>query len=208
MMYFLAAAAASGVFIAAGWRSKHSRSFIATQSRHSIPIDPVWNGAQIDINAPEPQADVGDAFRLIMKRLAPVMARRSVQLEIACPSGLLVRMRSVTLTDLLEEFLTASIHSAPTSRILMTGAARGDSIYVSITDDMLGADPSVRLGSVRGLMGRVAMHGGVLDVNVRPLEGTTMTLRLAAEINKDRVSPGAVVRSPDSIHELPIRAEW
>jgi hypothetical protein len=40
-------------------------------------------------------------------------------------------------------------------------------------------------------MERVAMRGGALDVDVRPAEGTTMTLRLGAvsEDRQDRALP-------------------
>ena len=60
----------------------------------------------------------------------------------------------------------------------MTAATRGDGIYVGITDDMPGANITVRMGSVRSLIQRIAMRGGALDVDVRPNEGATLTLRL------------------------------
>jgi hypothetical protein len=180
MAYFLAAVAASGVFIVAGWRSKKMRGLVAAQDRHDLLTDPLWADAEIDINAPQSQADVGAAMRLALKRLAPVMASQSVRADIAAPSGLPVRMRGAALADLLEELLTAAVHGAPASRLLMTAAPHGDRVHVGITDDMPGADLAVRLGSLRGLMERVAMRGGALDVDVRPAEGTTMTLRLAA----------------------------
>jgi hypothetical protein len=180
MMYFLAAVAASGIFVAAGWHSKRAQGKAAAQGWHGLPFDPLWGEAELDVDASGAYADAGAAIRLVLKRLAPLMASQSVQAEIACPSGLRVRMRSATLADLLEELLAASIHAAPASRLLMTAATHGERIHVGITDDMPGADPAVRLGSVRGLMERVALRGGALDVNVRPTEGTTMTLRLTA----------------------------
>jgi hypothetical protein len=180
MMYFLAAVAACGIFVVAGWRSKHARGSAVAVAGHGLPVDPLWGEAETATDASEAQADVGAAIRLVLKRLAPMMARQSVQAEIASSSGLRVRMRSAALVELLEEMLSAAIHGAPACRLLLTATTRGDGIDVGITDDMPGADPAVRLGSVRGLMERVAMRGGVLDVNVRPAEGTTMTLRLAA----------------------------
>jgi hypothetical protein len=40
------------------------------------------------------------------------------------------------------------------------------------------------MADVRGLMERVALRGGTLDVDVRPAEGTTMTLRIAAVVQE------------------------
>ena len=45
---------------------------------------------------------------------------------------------------------------------------------------MPGADPAMRQAMLRSQMERAALRGGTLDVEVRPAEGTTITLRLAA----------------------------
>jgi hypothetical protein len=179
MTYFSAAVAASGVFIVAGWRSKRVAS-AACASGGVATADPLWDEAEIDLASSHSQTDIGAAVRLALKRLGPAMAQRSVHAEVAVPSGLMVRMRSATLADLLEDLVTATIHAAPACRLLLTAAAHGDRIHVGVTDDMPGADPAVRVGSVRSLMERVALRGGALDVEVRPAEGTTMTLRLTA----------------------------
>lgn len=194
MTYFLAAVAASGIFIAAGWRSRHARNVAAAHGRAGLPFDPLWGEAEIDIDASDAHADVDAAIRLVLKRLAPILASRSVQAEIASPSGLLVRMRNAALAELLEDLLTAAIHGAPASRLLVTAATYGDRTYINVTDDMPGADPAVRQGSVRSLTERVAMRGGALDLDVRPAEGTTMTLRLVA----------ATVERPDQNDQSPL----
>ncbi len=180
MTYFIAAVAASGVFIAAGWRSKQVVGLAASSSRGGRPDHPLWAKNEAAFEETGLQADAGLALRLVVKRLAPVMACQSVQAEVAASPGLLVRMRGGALADLLEELLAAAIHGAPASRILLAATAHGDHIYVSITDDMPGADAEVRKAGVRRLMERVALRGGALDFDVRPSEGTTMTLRLAA----------------------------
>lgn len=209
-MYFLAAVAASGIFVAAGWRSKHSRNMAGVHGRHGLPFDPLWGDA--DTAASEAHADVDTAIRLVLERLAPMMASRSVQADIASPSGLLVCMRSAALADLLEELLAAAIHGAPASRLLLTAEAFGDRVNVNVTDDMPGADLALRQGSVRGLTERVAMRGGALDVNVCPAEGTTMTLRLAAATTerpdaKDRPQPEPGTQLPNPIDGFSVRAE-
>jgi len=179
MAYFLAVLAASAMFIAAGWRSKYTRGVAAAQGRYGLPNDPLWGDPEIDISGSEPRTDIGGAIRLALKRLTPIMASQSVQVDVAAPFELQGRMRPAMLADILEELLAAAIHGAPGSRLLLTAAAHGDRIYIGITDDMPGADPALRMAGVRGLMERVAMRGGSLDIDVRPNEGTTMTLRLA-----------------------------
>ncbi|WP_428490317.1 hypothetical protein [Rhodopila sp.] len=180
MAYFLAAAAASGVFIAASWRGRTDLALAPVQGRPRPLIDPVWDDVEANIYAPEARADVGVAMRVALKRLSPIMTNQFVQADVAALPGLRVRMRGAPLTDLLEEMLAAAIHAAPASRLLLTAAAHGSRIDVGIADDMPGADPTVRLERVRGLTARVARRGGTLEVNVRPAEGTTLTLRLAA----------------------------
>ena len=177
--YFLAAVAASGVFVAAGWR-KTALTLVTMQGQQESLIDPAWSDAEADTHAPEAPADVGVAVCLALKRLSPIMSYQSVQADVATHPGLRVRMPGAVLTELLEDILAAAIRGAPASQLLLSTARRGNRIDVEITDDMPGADRVVRLGSVHGLIERVARRGGMLEVNVRPAEGTTMTLRLAA----------------------------
>jgi hypothetical protein len=196
MAYFLAAVVASGMVIAAGWRSKHAHRSVA-RGAYGLPDDPLWSDPEIDLGASESRADVAGAIRLALKRLAPVMATQSVKVDVAAPPGLLGRMRGTALTDILEELLAAAIHGAPAGRLLLTAATYGDRIYVGVTDDRPWADPAVRVAGVRGLMERIALRGCSLEVDVRPAEGTTMTLRLAAATEEwqDRPEPAKVVAS-------------
>jgi hypothetical protein len=180
VMYFLAAASASVVFLFAGRRSKQAHDFTAARADDGSPYDALLNGAEIDPSGTGLQADAGAALRVALKRLAPLMAKLSVQADIAASFGLMVRMRGAALADLLEEMLAAVIHAAPVSRILLTAAVHGGSVAISITDDIPNANLDLRRAGVRGLMERVAVRGGALDVDVRPAEGTTMTLRLSA----------------------------
>jgi hypothetical protein len=200
-MYFIAALAASGIFLIAGWRSKQARGVAAMPAQYGMPNDPLWSEA--DAELPETQADVGAALRTALKRLTPTMASQFVQADIAAPAGLLVRMRGTALSDLLEELIASVIRSAPASRILLTAAAHGERIYIGITDDMPGADAAVRRAGVRGLMERVAMRGGALDVDVRPAEGTTMTLRLPA-VRAEAGTPAAEPVTSDPVTREPM----
>jgi hypothetical protein len=186
MIYFLAAAVASIVFLFAGWQSKRVNGFPPMLTGHDLPDDPFRKEAEIEPS--ETKADAGAALRLALKRLAPLMANLSVQADIAASFGLMVRMHGAALVELLEEMLTVVVHAAPVSRILLTAAADGPNISISMSDDIPNADQDVRRASARSLMKRVAMRGGALDVDVHPGEGTTMTLRLSCEDRKDRAS--------------------
>jgi hypothetical protein len=190
IIYFLAAAVASVVFLVAAWQSKQARGFLPVRAGRVLPDDPLWKEAEVDLSETKLQADAGAALRLALKRLAPLMANLSVQADVAASIGLMVRMRGAALSDLLEEMLTAVVHAAPVSRILLTAAAEGANISISMSDDIPNADQDVRRASVRGLMQRVASRGGALDVDVQPGEGTTMTLRLSSvcEDREDQAS--------------------
>jgi hypothetical protein len=190
MAYLLAAIAASGIFVVAGRRSRRALNLASAPGGLALPFDPLWGEPEMDVASS--QADVAGAIRLALKRLGPIMASKSVQAEVAAAPGLLVRMRGAALADLLEEMVASAIHNAPASRLLVTAATYGDRIYVGVTDDMPGGDATVRISAIRGLMERVAMRGGALDVDVRPAEGTTMTLRLATALageKKDKALP-------------------
>lgn len=174
-MAYLAAAAASSIpFLVAAWRGRGTSDirFSRFESTAS-PIEPVQTGRQ-------PLGDAAEAIHISLKRLAPVITNRSVRIDVAARPGLLVRMRGPVLADLMEELIAAVLHSAPASALLLTASPRGDRIYISLTDDVPGADPLLRQAMLRGVSERAALRGGALDVHVRPDEGTTVTLRVMA----------------------------
>ena len=175
LAYIGVAVAASALFAAAGWRS---RQVFHTSAGNLDLLD--MPGAAADTAANQPLGDVAEAVHIALKRLMPVIASQSVRVDVAARKGLMVRMRAPALADLIEELLASVIHSAPASMLLLTAAARGDRVYISLSDDMPNADPAIRQSQVRNLAESVAMRGGALDINVRPDEGTTTTVRLAA----------------------------
>ena len=176
MAYLGVAVAASVLFAAAGWRS---RQVLQTSIGNADNL-PDMSSASADAATNQPVGDVAEAINIALKRLMPVIASQSVRVDVAARKGLTVRMRAPALADLMEELLASVIHSAPASMLLLTATARGDRVYISLSDDMPNADPAIRQSQVRNLTERVAMRGGALDINVRPEEGTTTTVRLAA----------------------------
>jgi signal transduction histidine kinase len=128
-----------------------------------------------------PRDDVAFSVYLALARLAAVVAAQCVKIDVAVRPGLQVRMRPAALADILEELLAAALQAAPASRMLITAAANGDCVQINIIDDMPGGDLVVRLNRIRMLSDRVAMRGDSLVIDVRPDEGTMMTLRVAGE---------------------------
>ncbi len=206
MTYFLAAVTASCAFIAAGWRSRRVLTSAPQLERYELPFDPLWGTAAGDASYNQTQTDADQAVRLALKRMAPLLRSHSIQADIAIAPGLLVRMRLEALADLIEELLAASVHAAPASRLLLTASLQGDHVEISTTDDVPGADREVRTSRVRGLMQQVSIRGGSLHVAVRPAEGTTITLRLAAGFER-RASggPRGAVREPGAIESERLR---
>lgn len=207
MTYALAALAASGIFIFAGWRSRNAVGLGSARGQYGLPNDPLWTESELDLAEDTGQSDAGAALRLVLKRLAPVLASHSIQAEVAASSGSLVRMRGAVLADLLEEILVVTIHAVPASRLLLTTAERGERVAISITDDVPGADPDVRRAGMRILIEQAAMRGAALDVDVRPNEGTTTTLRLtAARERRARPRPEEPTADAEPSPSMQIRA--
>jgi hypothetical protein len=195
MTYFVAAVAASGIFILAGWRSKQAHTITSARVGHQVPADPLWDETEIDPaegtrKAPAdtmPKTDTAAALRVALRHLAPVMANRAIQADVAAASGIMAQISGPALVDLLEEMISAAINAAPASRLLLTAAAHDGNVFIGVTDDMPVADADVRRAAVRGIRDRALARGGNLDVIVRPYEGTTITLRLDAA-PQDRAS--------------------
>ena len=191
MIYLVAALAVSAAFLAVGWRSGRAR--VRARGENTCPIhnDPLWAESHVELS--DSKADAGAALRLVLQRLSPLIAARSVQVDVAAPLGLPVRIRGTILLEFLEDMLTNAVNAAPGSRLLVTASPHGERIYISMTDDRAGANLSVRQAGLRSLMERVAMRGATLDVYVRPTDGTSMTLRLLA----------AWERAPSQDHDGP-----
>jgi glucose-6-phosphate-specific signal transduction histidine kinase len=153
-----------------------------------------------DVEGPEDHAavpgdDVAAAVYLALARLSSVIAGQSVKIDVAVRPGLKVAMRAAALADTLEELLAVALQAAPASRMLLTAVAEGDRVAINVVDDMPGGDPAVRLNRARTLRQRVATRGDSITVEVRPKEGTTMTLRLAcaaAAAQASNAAPGAI----------------
>ncbi len=172
ILYLIAAMVATGLVIAGGLWTRHVRA------RETWVAPP--GGSVVDLLFRKAPADVRNCAMIAVKRLVAVMRINGVRTDIAIPHGLLVRMTGAALTDLLEEILAAAVHHAPYGRVLMTATHSGVQVGIAVTDDCAGADPAERRASLRSMTERMALRGLVLDIDVRPDIGTSMTLRLPA----------------------------
>jgi hypothetical protein len=171
-IYFAVSLIATAFIITAGYW------FGRMRWRVVLPAKPI--AAVADPSTFDSATDVRTAVIAALKRLMPILASREVRADVAVPPGLLVRMPGGVLEDLLEDLLATTIQRTPASRVLLASSLRGAQVQISVSDDAAGADLAERRGCFRQMSERVALNGGALDFDVRPAEGTIMTLRLAA----------------------------
>jgi hypothetical protein len=172
MAYATAAAAASAAFAFSG---RHDTRNPDVRERASHPRGDDGSGAAATV-----PGDVAAAIRTALDRMAPLMRRTLVHMDIAVAPGLVVPVPGAALRSLIEEMVTAAAHAAPVSRLLLTAVPQGNGIEIALADDLPNADQAYRLVQVRGLQERAARYGGALHVTVQPSHGTTLLLRLPA----------------------------
>ncbi len=196
MTYLIAGAVASALFVAAGWRSHRTAGASSSYRRMGLGMHiALPDDVQGAADGGAAGDDVSAAVYLALARLSSVIASQSVKVDVAVRPGLKAGMRPAALADMLEELLAVALQAAPASRMLLTAVADGDRVAINVMDDMPGGDPAIRLSRVRTLKQRVALQGDSLGVDVRPNEGTTMTLRLAcapAEAKMPNAATGAI----------------
>lgn len=178
LAYLVAATTASVLFVAAGFRRSQAISTVLGRpdqrvERRTLALDP-------EAAREQPLGDAAECIHMALGRLASLTGSQSTHVDVAARHGLLVRLCPPVLTDLLEDVIATALHNAPASDLLVTASAHGDRIHITVSDDIPNADLAVRQSQVRHVQERIALSGGTLDVQVRPAEGTLMTLRLLA----------------------------
>lgn len=181
LAYMIAAIGVSALFIAAGWRSRVvARSAAAMQDRMS-------DLSLFKPDAPAHSESTGDAAEAIataIARLHPVILQQRIRIEVAADTGILVRTRAATLTEIVSDLLTLGIQAVPGGRFLFTASQHAGRIDITLSDDARTDDLALRRSQCRALEQRVAMLGGSLEVAIMDRQGTSMTLRLAGALNR------------------------
>ncbi len=76
------------------------------------------------------------------------------------------------------EGLTNAIKHARAREVLLSARRRNGSLVVTISDDGVGGASASGGSGLRGLHDRVAAHGGTLEIQSAPADGTTLTAEL------------------------------
>jgi hypothetical protein len=178
--YLTASATATLLFIAVGLWTRRVREGERAADRTLLR-------PAIGRDSAEGMADVHTCMQVALTRLTGVLDAHGVRVEFGMIPGLLVRMSGTALTDLLEELLIGVIHEAPNQRICVTAREAGEQILIALDDDSDPADARVRVTKLRSIAARVAVLGGILEVESRPDFGTMVSLRVAI----GRVAPSS-----------------
>ncbi len=168
-------------------------AFLAVSGRHvrSLAAEPELDGERVGHRG----TDVAGAVRAAASRVAPLLESRSIRLDIAVRPGVRAGIRAPLLAEMVEHLLAAALCRAPAGAVLVAAYQRGDRVHVSVTDDRPHTDPALRQADLREVAQRAALAGGALDIRTSPLQGTTMTLRIAAASERDQGAEAAPARA-------------
>ncbi len=96
----------------------------------------------------------------------------------AVQPGLVIRTDQRPFREILGDLVRRAIEQSPCGCVLLTAARIGSQVHVSVSDDASAADGAIRLTRLGDAERLVALQGGSMDINSRPGEGTTVTIRL------------------------------
>jgi signal transduction histidine kinase len=119
---------------------------------------------------------------VVLRSLSGIAAEWQVQLEIALQPHLTVRTDPAVFREVLEALLIHAIHAAPNSRVMLCTMSHAGGVQVVVVDEGTGVDqPTQQEDLARASQLALLLHG-VLEVDNRAGEGTTVLLRLPGEV--------------------------
>lgn len=170
----LYALAASAVVLAAGWSRR--REIMQRQGgpaiRSGMSLAPASLGSEM--------VDVLAEAASVMQRFESLAAEHFVALEVAVQPGLTVGANLRALQEILTELVRQAIEHSPCGRVLLGAAQVGGRVQIAVCDDAGNTDRALRASQLRQAQRWAALQGAILDIDVRPGQGTTTTLRLPA----------------------------
>jgi hypothetical protein len=122
--------------------------------------------------------DLATEAEAVLESLQSVAMRQRVRLEMALEPGLAIMGDQRAFRETLAEIARGAIQQSPCGCVLLTAARTGGRVHASVSDDGPGTDKAMRLRRLRDVRRLVALQGGCLEINVRPGEGTTVTVHL------------------------------
>jgi nitrate/nitrite-specific signal transduction histidine kinase len=119
---------------------------------------------------------------VVLRSLTGIAAERQVQLEIALQQHLTVRTDRAVFREVLEALLIHAIYAAPNSRVLLGTMSHDGGVQVVVVDDGTGVDQQTQQEDLARASQLALLLHGVLEVDYRAGEGTTVLLRLPGEV--------------------------
>lgn len=129
-----------------------------------------------------------------LRQVDALAARNRVQLQIAVQPYLAVHADPCGFRRALVAVLEKAIAHAPCGKVMLGGTRHGGRIQIAVLDDGHGPDRQTQEAALRPVERIVALHGGTLQIEVRPGQGSLVILRLpepAAAQAKPTTAPGA-----------------
>ena len=116
----------------------------------------------------------------VAESLMPLAQELGTRIQFAVSPGRTVRAHAGGLAAAVRETMETAIRAAPGGAVLVSVLPLGQQIHIAVTDDSPHADRAAREALARGAEAAIALRGGSVAVEIRPGQGTTVTLRLPA----------------------------
>ena len=113
-----------------------------------------------------------------LRQVDDLAARNRVRLQIAVQPSLAVHADPAGFRWALIEVLENAIAHAPCGKVMLGGRSHGGRVQIVVLDDGQTSDRLTQEAALRPVERIVALHGGTLQVEVRPGQGTLVILRL------------------------------
>lgn len=113
-----------------------------------------------------------------LREVDGLAARLSVRLQIAIQPNLSVRADPQGFRRALIHLLESAIGHAPGGKVLLGARHHGGRVQIAVLDDGQGPDRREQEALLRPVECIVALHGGTLQVETRPGQGTLVVMRL------------------------------
>ena len=137
-----------------------------------------------------------------LRQVDALAARNRVQLQIAVQPFLAVHADPGGFRWALIEVLENAIDHAPCGKVMLGATRHGGRVQIAVLDDGQTPDRLVQEAALRPVERIVALHGGTVQIEVRPGQGTLVILRLPEpSAARAEAAPGAELQAaaePDS----------
>jgi light-regulated signal transduction histidine kinase (bacteriophytochrome) len=170
LLSLLSALVVTGLFLANAWGQGHyrpaARAIDPEESRFDLRQAP-FSGDVLD---------VATELRAVLCGQEPAASRQHVRFDLAMQPELAIHIDPAVFRQTLTDAVASAIASAPGGRVMISAFRLGASVHIGVSDD--GQYGDFARDGLRPSAELLALHGGRLDIDARPGEGTTVILRL------------------------------